>query len=138
VEIASRRNKSGRPFETPLSDLVVDTLGMLPRLGPMVFALDGKRPMTVHQLIERVRRNAGLRDVRLHDLPLRTGLAKIGVCFEIAERVLNHAVPGLQAVHNRHSYATEKRAQLELWAKHVLALVEKREATVVAFRPGAA
>jgi integrase len=134
------RNKSGREFELPLSPLVVETLRALPRVGPMIFALDGKRPMTVHQLIERVRRDAGLIDVRLHDLrrTLRTGLAQLGVSFEVAERVLNHAVPGLQGVYNRHSYAAEKRAALALWAEHVLALAEKREATVVTFRPHAA
>jgi integrase len=134
------RNKSGRAFEIPLSGPVVETLRMLPRLGPMVFALDGKRPMTLHKWIERLRHKAGLLDVRLHDLrrTLRTGLAELGVSFEVAERVLNHAMPGLQAVYNRHSYAAEKRAALALWAEHVLALAEERKATVVAFRPAAA
>jgi integrase len=119
---------------------VLETLQSLPRIGPTVFALDGKRPMTLHQLIERVRRDAGLLNVRLHDLrrTLRTGLAELGVSFEVAERVLNHAMPGLHAVYNRHNYLAEKRAALTLWAEHVLALAEKREATVVAFRPTAA
>ncbi len=138
--LPAERNKSGRPFEIPLSRPVVETLRTLPRIGPMVFALDGKRPMTLHQLIERVRREAGLLDVRLHDLrrTLRTGLAELGVNFEVAERVLNHAMPGLQAVYNRHNYLAEKRTALTLWAEHVLALAEKREATVVAFRSTAA
>ena len=138
--LPAERNKSGRAFEIPLSGPVVETLRMLPRLGPMVFALDGKRPMTLHKWIERLRHKAGLLDVRLHDLrrTLRTGLAELGVSFEVAERVLNHAMPGLQAVYNRHSYAAEKRAALALWAEHVLALAEEREARVVAFRPAAA
>ena len=138
--LPAERNKSGRAFEIPLPGPVVETLGMLPRLGPMVFALDGKRPMILHHWIQRLRRDAGLLDVRLHDLrrTLRTGLAELGVRFEVAERVLNHAMPGLEAVYNRHSYAAEKRAALTLWAEHVLALTEEREATVVAFRPAAA
>ena len=138
--LPAERTKSGRPFELPLSAPVLETLRTLPRIGPMVFAFDGKRPMTVHQLIERVRRDAGLPDVRLHDLrrTLRTGLAELGVSFEVAERVLNHAMPGLQAVYNRHSYAAEKRTALVLWAEHVLSLTTKREAKVVALRPVAA
>jgi integrase len=134
------RNKSGRPFEIPLSAPVIETLRMLPRIGPMVFALDGRRPMALHPLIVRVRSDAGLTDVRLHDLrrTLRTGLAELGVSFEVAERVLNHAMPGLQAVYNRHSYITEKRNALALWAEHVLSLAEKREARIVALRPAAA
>jgi integrase len=138
--LPAERNKSARPFEIPLSAPVVETLRKVPRIGPKVFALDGKRPMAVHQLIERVRGDAGLLDVRLHDLrrTLRTGLAELNVSFEVAERVLNHAVPGLQAVYNRHSYAAEKRAALALWAEHVLALAEKREAKLLAFRAPAA
>ena len=130
------RNKSARPFEIPLSDPVVETLQTLPRIGPLVFTLDGQRPMDVHHLINRVRSDAALPDMRLHDLrrTLRTGLAELGISFEVAERVLNHAMPGLEAVYNRHSYAAEKRKALALWAEHVLALVEKGEATVVAFR----
>ena len=130
------RNKSARPFEIPLSNSVMETLQTLPRIGPLVFTLDGKRPMDVHHLINRVRSDAALLDMRLHDLrrTLRTGLAELGISFEVAERVLNHAMPGLEAVYNRHSYAAEKRKALALWAEHVLALVEKREATVVAFR----
>src|SRR5262249_31787223 len=112
--LPAERNKSGRPFDIPLSLPVVETLRALPQIGPMIFALDGKRPMTLHQLIERVRRDAGLHDVRVHDLrrTLRTGLAELGVSFEVAERVLNHAMPGLQAVYNRHNYMTEKRTAL--------------------------
>jgi integrase len=134
------RNKSGRPFEIPLSLPVLETLQSIPRIGPMVFALDGKRLMAQRHLIERMRRDTGILDVRLHDLrrTLRTGLAELGVTFEVAERVLNHAMPGIQAVYNRHNYMAEKRAALTLWAEHVLALAEKREPTVVAFRATAA
>src|SRR6516162_9483744 len=90
--LPAERNKSARPFEIPLSDPVVEALQTLPRIGQMVFAVDGKRPMTVHNLMERVRSDAALPDVRLHDLrrTLRTGLAELGVSFEVAERVLNH------------------------------------------------
>jgi len=138
--IPPERNKSGRAFDLPLTAPVVETLRALPRIGPMVFTLNGKRPMAVQKLIERVRSDAGLLDVRLHDLRrmLRTGLAELGVSFEVAERVLNHAMPGLQAVYNRHNYMAEKRTALTLWAERVLSLAEKREARVVAFRPAAA
>jgi integrase len=137
--LPAERTKNGHSFELPLSAPVLEILRKLPRIGPMVFALDGKRPMTLHHLIERVRRDAGLSDMRLHDLrrTLRTGLAELGVSFEVAERALNHAMPGLQAVYNRHSYSAEKRTALALWAEHVLSLVEKREARIVALRSAA-
>jgi integrase len=57
--VPPERNKSGRAFDLPLTAPVVETLQALPRIGPMVFTLDGKRPMAVHQLIERVRGRRG-------------------------------------------------------------------------------
>ena len=138
--LPAERNKSARPFEIPLSEPVVETLRMLPRLGPMVFTLNGKQPMTLHPWIERVRRDAGLINARLHDLrrTIRTGLAELGISFEIGERILNHAMPGLQAVYNRHNYLAEKRRALQLWAEHVLAIAEEREAKVIALRSAVA
>jgi integrase len=112
--LPAERNKSARPFEIPLSEPIVETLRMLPRVGPLVFTLDAKRPVTLHPWIERVRRDAGLINVRLHDLrrTIRTGLAELGISFEIGERVLNHAMPGLQAVYNRHNYLAEKASSV--------------------------
>jgi integrase len=138
--LPAERNKSARLFEIPLSTPVVETLRMLPRVGPLVFTLNGKQPMTLHPWIERVRRDAGLINARLHDLrrTLRTGLAEIGISFEVAERALNHAMPGLQAVYNHHNYSAEKRRALQLWAEHVRAIAEERETKVVALRSAVA
>jgi integrase len=138
--LPAERNKSARPFEIPLSAPVVETLRILPRLGPLVFTLNGKQPMTLHPWIERVRRDADLINVRLHDLrrTLRTGLAELGIPFDVAERVLNHAMPGLQSVYDKHSYAGEKRRALQVWAEHVLAIAEDRERKVVALRSAVA
>jgi integrase len=57
----------------------------------------------------------------LHDLrrTVRTGLAKLGVRPDIAERCLNHAQPGIIATYDVHQYLDEKRAALESWAAHL-------------------
>jgi integrase len=138
--LPAERNKSTRPFEIPLPVQVVETVRMLPRIGPLVFTVNGHRAMTVRGWFDRLRQTTGLTDVRLHDLrrTVRTGLAKLGVPFEIAERVLNHAMPGLQAVYNVHTYSAEKRRALQLWAEHVLAIAEERKPKVVAFQSTAA
>src|SRR5262249_56292516 len=96
--IPPERNKSARAFDLPLTAPVVETLRALPRIGPMVFTLNGKQPMAVQQLIERVRGDAGLIDMRLHDLrrTLRTGLAALRVSFEVPAPVLTHPIPCLQ------------------------------------------
>jgi integrase len=60
----------------------------------------------------------------LHDLrrTVRTGLAKLGIRADIAERCLNHAQPGIIATYDTHDYLEEKRDALTQWADHLQAL----------------
>jgi integrase len=57
----------------------------------------------------------------LHDLrrTVRTGLAKLGIRPDIAERCLNHAQPGIIATYDTHQYLEEKRDALTQWADHL-------------------
>lgn len=57
----------------------------------------------------------------LHDLrrTCRTGLARLKVEPHIAERVLNHAQPGIAAVYDRHAYLKKQRAALEKWTDYL-------------------
>jgi integrase len=52
----------------------------------------------------------------------RTGLARLGVKVDIAERVLNHARERIEATYDVHEYVDEKREALEKWAKYLTAL----------------
>jgi len=56
-----------------------------------------------------------------HDLrrTTRTGLARLGCPFEIAESILGHRLPGLAGVYNVYTYADEMRKWLDRWAQHV-------------------
>jgi hypothetical protein len=40
-------------------------------------------------------------------------MSRAGVDADHAERVLGHAIPGVRAVYDRHSYLEEKRVALE-------------------------
>jgi len=66
----------------------------------------------------------GVQAFTLHDLrrTVRTGLARLRVQPHIAERVLNHAQPGIAAVYDVHAYQEEKRDALDKWAAHLEAL----------------
>ena len=58
-----------------------------------------------------------------------TGLQRLGVRLEVTEAVLNHisgSRGGIAGVYQRHDWATEKRAALEAWAAHVVAVVDGR------------
>jgi integrase len=67
---------------------------------------------------------------RLHDLrrTLATGLQRLGVRFEVTEAVLNHVSgsrSGVAGVYQRHHWSNEKRAALDAWAEHLVALMNK-------------
>jgi hypothetical protein len=67
----------------------------------------------------------------IHDLrrTVATGLQYLGVRLEVPEAVLNHISgnrAGIAGVYQRHDWAAEKRAALDGWATHVLAIVGGR------------
>ena len=66
---------------------------------------------------------------RTHDIrrTTATGLQKLGVALQVTEAILGHksgSRSGVIGVYQRHNYAPEKRAALEAWGAHVMALVE--------------
>jgi hypothetical protein len=65
----------------------------------------------------------------VHDLrrTVATGLQRLGVRLEVTEAVLNHISGnrgGIAGVYQRHDWAAEKRAALDSWAAHVLAVAK--------------
>jgi integrase len=67
----------------------------------------------------------------VHDLrrTVATGLQRLGVRLEVTEAVLNHISGtrgGIAGVYQRHDWAAEKRAALDAWAAHLMAIVERR------------
>lgn len=54
----------------------------------------------------------------------RTGLARLGVPRDIAERVLNHARERIEGTYDVHAYLDEKRTALEKWAAHLKELTK--------------
>ena len=63
---------------------------------------------------------------RLHDLrrTMRSGLSKLRVPAEIAERVIGHVPGGIRRVYDRFQYRDEKRDALERWSAHVRVLLD--------------
>jgi hypothetical protein len=58
-----------------------------------------------------------------------TGLQRLGMRLEVTEAVLNHisgSRGGIAGVYQPHDWANEKRAALDAWAAHVLAIAEQR------------
>jgi integrase len=129
----------------PLSEPAAAILRGLPRFagGDFVFGTAGRGPFRGWSRAKRrldglCAEIAGgpLRDWRLHDLrrTCATGLQKLGVRLEVTEAVLGHVSgsrAGIVGVYQRHRYEAEKRQALDLWARHLLALVGEGEGVVV-------
>jgi integrase len=126
--------KTANAHEIPLSRQMVELLEGIERRGPFVFTRDGNRPIGgVSAIKAKLDRVSGLTGWRLHDLrrTLRTGLARLGVVEEIAERVIGHVRSKLVRTYDLHRYRAEKAAALERWAGHVSGLVAAERGKVV-------
>jgi hypothetical protein len=62
-------------------------------------------------------------------------MARAGVADNVAERVLGHAIGGVQGVYNRHSYLEEKTDALKRLATLVETILNPPERTNVVSLP---
>jgi integrase len=131
--IPASRAKNGATHIVPLSAPAQDLLRGVPRSGELVFpglrgTFNGFSPAKA-----TLDTKSGVTNWRLHDLrrTMATGLQRLGVRLEVTEQVLNHVSgsrAGIVGVYQRHEFASEKRAALDAWGAHVLAVVEGRAA----------
>jgi len=126
IKLEGSRTKTGEPHTIPLSSAAQALLNSLPHLGDFVF--NGVRPVSnwSHSKNE-LDAASGVTNWRIHDLrrTVATGLQKLGFNLQTIEAVLGHASgsrSGVVGVYQRHSFDAEKRAALEVWGAHVMAL----------------
>lgn len=127
--IPASRYKSRRPQLVPLTDETVALLDAMPfkdRASYVLSATAGERAYSAVQkpkaALDRI---SGVTGWTLHDLrrTCRTGLSRLGIRADIAERVIGHSVGGrLGQTYDLYEFADEKRRALEAWERHVLGL----------------
>ena len=61
-------------------------------------------------------------------------MSRVGVPSEHAERVMGHAIGGVEAIYDRHSYRDEKADALKRLAALIDAIVHPRSAEVLPMR----
>jgi integrase len=123
--------KAGRGHVVPLSGWAAEELEKLKVMaGTSRYVLpngDESAPIdpkyitrSVARCLKRFKRH-GVGAFTPHDLRRsgRTGLARLGVKVDVAERVLNHARERMEATYDVHDYLAEKREALEKWAKYL-------------------
>jgi integrase len=124
ITIPGSRTKNGEPHLIPLSAPALAILAGVPRNGDFVFGrMSGwsRRKAMLDEL-------APIAPWRLHDLrrTLATGLQKLKVPLVVTESVLGHTAGsrgGIVKVYQQHDYLDEKRAALESWGAHVMAVI---------------
>jgi len=55
-------------------------------------------------------------------------MSRAGVRSDVAERIMGHAIPGVEGVYDRHSYRDEKADALRRLAALIESIVGKSEA----------
>jgi integrase len=125
--LPKERTKNNQAHAVPLSRQAVEILEKAPRfVGEFVFTLDGETLATGFGRA-KTRLDAALPGAphwTLHDLrrSVATSMARLGVALPTVEKVLNHrsgSFRGIVGVYQRHDYASEMRAALELWGAHI-------------------
>jgi integrase len=142
--IPASRAKNGATHIVPVSAPAQDLLRNVPRFVELAFPGLRGTFNGFSKAKAALDARSGVTDWRLHDLrrTAATGLQRLGVRLEVTEQVLNHVSgsrAGIVGVYQRHDFASEKRAALDAWGAHVLAVVEGRAAmgNVVTLRESA-
>ncbi len=123
------RTKNGLPHDVPLSRPALAILAETPRIEgrDLVFGsgVGGFQGFT--RAKAALDQASGVTGWRLHDLrrTVATGMGDLGVFPHVVEAVLNHisgSKAGVAGVYNYALYNPEKRAALDLWARHLATL----------------
>ena len=123
------KNDSGH--EVPLSAEALAVIENVKRVAGwgLVFTTTGKTPISGFSKAKaEIDELSGVEDWALHDLrrTAASGMARLGVSLPVIEKILNHSsgtFRGVVGIYQRHSFADEKRAALDLWGAHVARLV---------------
>ena len=115
-EIKLSDTKNGKNHYVPLSNAAIDILNQIPRIEGNPFVIIGKNEgqhlVDIDKPWQRIRREAGLEDVRLHDLRRTVGswLAESGNSLHLIGKVLNHSNQSTTAIYARFGQESVREA----------------------------
>ena len=130
--IPASRSKNKQTHVVPLSPAAREVIGTRSPDGTaFVFTTNNGRTHVAGFSKAKVAIDAVVKfkeEWRWHDIrrTVATGLQKFGVALPVTESILNHVSgsrSGIVGLYQRHDYADEKKAALERWAVHVMAVV---------------
>ena len=133
INLSGVRTKTGEARTIPLSSLASALIEGVPRTGcEFLFSVNGRshvsgwsRPKLRLDAATGINQPWVVHDIRR---TVATGCQKLGVNLQTVEAVLGHTAgsrAGIVRVYQVHDFAAEKRAALEAWGAHVMALVRQ-------------
>ena len=135
--IPTEAREKGSAGEIKLPPIAADIIRAQPRLGdnPYVFAGRGDGHFNGYSKAKRALDTKLPKDMsqwQLHDLrrSARSLMSRAGVRPDIAERVMGHAIPGVEGVYDRHSYREEKADALARLAALIGTIVDPRDKVI--------
>lgn len=135
--IPAERYKSKRANLVPLSAAALAIIEAQPKIENCDYVFTGRTQATPFSGFGKTKaaldEATGIFGWTLHDLrrTAKTLMVRAGVRPDISERVLGHAIPGVEGVYDRHSYLDEKREALEKLAAMVERILHPTPANVV-------
>jgi integrase len=99
--------------------------GKSPFLFPAAYG-DEDRPIPYQTYRGRVRRaleqlGPDFPRIKPHDLrrTMRSGLTRLNIRYEVAERAINHKLPAMAEIYDRNEFREDRRLALMRWADHM-------------------
>jgi integrase len=131
--------KNRKPHTVHLTPAMLDILEKRPRIGVSryVFTTTGDSPISGFSKVKKIIDcEVKIPEWRFHDFrrTITDGLIKLGVAFEVRERVLSHTLKGVAASYTTHTFEKEMAAAWTLWSDHVTATVAVRKSNLVPIR----
>jgi integrase len=125
------RVKNDKGHEVPLSAQAIQIIKSVPRIAgrDLLFSTTGTSPISGFSKTKAtIDEKSGVTGWTFHDLrrTLASGMARLGINLPVIEKILNHSsgsFRGIVGVYQRHSFADEKRAALDVWGAHLARLV---------------
>jgi integrase len=132
--IPTEKREKGNAGELRLPDAALAIIDSMPRNNSYVFGSpNGDKPLAGLSKFKRAfDAKVAVEGWTLHDLrrTARSLMARAGVRPDIAERVLGHAIAGVEGVYDRHPYFDEKAEALQRLARLIDGLVHSRDNVV--------
>jgi integrase len=150
--LPAARTKNKRAHDVPLSDLALSLIERTKRIeseAGFLFTTTGLTPVSGfskgkdeldEQMLKIAREERGetfkIAPWHLHDLrhSLKTWMQEARIEKDVRDAVQNHHTKDMDERYGHYTFADEKRAALDAWARHLTAIVTGKSAKVIKLR----